>query len=231
LSGVAPVAHQQQAMAAVREHLADGEARLLRLLTPPLAHAEPSAGYIQAYPPGVRENGGQYTHGGVWALMAQARLEAEGHAPASDLPYHWFTWLSPAHRAADAPPGQAYGLEPYAVAGDVYSAAPQLGRGGWSWYTGAASWLHRAAVESIFGLTMDAATLSLRPALPAHWPHAELTLRRGERSLHLVLLQGDGAATAWPDAVPLRPGEVVAWAGLPPHTRFVVRRAGPVQAG
>ena len=231
LSGAAPLAHQQQAMASAREHLADGDAGLLRLLTPPLAQAEPSAGYIQAYPPGVRENGGQYTHGGVWALMAQARLEAEGHAPASDLPYRWFTWLSPAHRAADAQHGKAYGLEPYAVAGDVYSAPPYVGRGGWSWYTGAASWLHRAAVESVFGLTMDATTLSLRPALPAHWPRAEMTLRRGDRLLQFVVLQGAGEAAEPLDAVPLHPGESVAWTTLPLHTRFVMRLRGPTSAG
>jgi cyclic beta-1,2-glucan synthetase len=223
LSTAAPVPHQQQAMAAVREHLADPQTGLLRLLTPPLAQAEPSAGYIQAYPPGVRENGGQYTHGGVWALMAQAMLESAGHAPASDLPYQWFTWLSPAHRAASAAQGKVYGLEPYAVAGDVYSAAPHAGRGGWSWYTGAASWLHRAAVESIFGLKMDAATLSLQPALPAHWPRAEITLRRGERSLHFLLLRGASAEAAPPEATPLQPGEPIAWTQLPLRSRFVIR--------
>ena len=223
LSGAAPVAHQQQAMASARQHLADDDAVLLRLLTPPLAQAEPSAGYIQAYPPGVRENGGQYTHGGVWALMAQARLESEGHAPPSDMPYRWFTWLSPAHRAADPQHGPVYGLEPYAVAGDVYSAPPHVGRGGWSWYTGAASWLHRAAVESVFGLTMDATTLSMRPALPAHWPRAEMTLLRGERLLQFVVLQGAGEAAEALDAVPLHPGESVAWTTLPLHTRFVMR--------
>jgi cyclic beta-1,2-glucan synthetase len=159
----------------------------------------------------------------VWALMAQARLESEGHAPPSDLPYRWFTWLSPAHRAADPQHGPVYGLEPYAVAGDVYSAPPHVGRGGWSWYTGAASWLHRAAVESVFGLTMDATTLSMRPALPAHWPRAEMTLLRGERLLQFVVLQGAGEAAEPLDAVPLHPGESVAWTTLPLHTLFVMR--------
>ncbi len=223
ISGAAPVPHQQQAMASAREHLADDRHGLLRLLTPPLAEAEPSAGYIQAYPPGVRENGGQYTHAGVWALMAQAALEAAGHAAHSDLPYQWFTWLSPAHRAADTQHGAVYGLEPYAVAGDVYAEPPYIGRGGWSWYTGAASWLHRAAVESIFGLKLDAQTLSLQPALPTHWPRAEITLRRGERSLQFLLLQGTGSEAAPSGAVPLRPGEVLAWTDLPLHSVFVLR--------
>ena len=234
LSGAAPVARQQQAMAAARGHLVDVGSGLLRLLDPPLALAQPSAGYIQAYPPGVRENGGQYTHAGVWALMAQAALQAAGHAPAGDLPYRWFTWLSPAHRAADPVQGAAYGLEPYAVAGDVYSQPPHVGRGGWSWYTGAAAWLHRAAVESIFGLRLTAKTFSLQPCLPAHWPRAEITLRRGERSLRFVLLQagapGGAAEGLPPEARPLLAGQVVAWTDLPPATCFVLHIAAQPMA-
>jgi cyclic beta-1,2-glucan synthetase len=223
LSGAAPVARQQQAMASARTQLVDGDAGLLRLLHPPLAQAEPSAGYIQAYPPGVRENGGQYTHAGVWALMAQAALQAQGHAPAGDLPYQWFTWLSPAHRSADAQQGAVYGLEPYAVAGDVYAHAPHVGRGGWSWYTGAAAWLHRAAVESIFGLKLTAHTLSLRPSLPAHWPRAEITLRRDGRSLRIVLIQGGAASDGPAHAVPVAVGQDVAWPGLPPDSCLVLQ--------
>jgi cyclic beta-1,2-glucan synthetase len=224
LSGAAPVGRQQQAMASARAELADPANGLLRLLHPPLQNAQPSAGYIQAYPPGVRENGGQYTHGGVWALMAQAQLQADGHAPPSDLPYEWFTWLSPAHRAANPVWGGAYGIEPYAVAGDVSAAPPHAGRGGWSWYTGAAAWLHRAAVESIFGLRLGATTLSLHPCLPAHWPRAEITLRRDGRVMQFVLLR-EGAAqlgTLPPGARTLRGGEAVAWTTLPAHNCFLL---------
>ena len=235
LSGVAPVQRQQQAMQSARERLVDTEMGLLRLLHPPLQDAKPSAGYIQAYPPGVRENGGQYTHGGVWALMAQAQLQTAGHAPRSDLPYTWFTYLSPAHRANDPVRGPVYGLEPYVVAGDVYSMPPHTGRGGWSWYTGAASWLHRAAVESIFGLQLGALTLSLRPSLPACWPRAEITLRRGSRTMRFVLLQGGDAgagagagadadaAQLPPGTVALQVGETVAWTQLPPSSCFVMQ--------
>ena len=228
LSGVAPPARQRQAMAAVEQHLADHTAGLLRLLHPPLVHAQPSAGYIQAYPPGVRENGGQYSHAGVWALMAQARLAQGEDASALDIdaPYRSFTWLSPAHRSAHPTRGPVYGLEPYAVAGDVYSQPPRTGQGGWSWYTGAAAWLHRAAVESIFGLQLDATGLCLRPCLPTHWPRAELSLQRDGRSLRFVLVRGAAAAARAaqdePLARTLQPGERLPWPAAGSNTCWLV---------
>jgi cyclic beta-1,2-glucan synthetase len=162
-----------------------------------LAKALPDAGYIQAYPPGVRENGGQYSHAGVWALMAQARAavawpddgSGTGRAHAADLVYRDFTWLSPAHRAADPSHGALYQIEPYVMAGDVYSQPPWTGRGGWSWYTGSSAWLHRAAIESIFGLDLRASTLTITPCLPSAWPRAEITLQRAGRSMRFILLR------------------------------------------
>ena len=181
LSGAAPLARQQTAMASAATLLADPEHDLLRLLAPPLQHAEPSAGYIQAYPPGVRENGGQYNHGAVWAVMAFAQL---GQADAA-----WRTWraLSPAHRAAHPTLGPLYGLEPYAVAADVYSEPPYTGRGGWSWYTGSAAGLHRAAVGSICGLTVRGDHVCWQPMLPTHWPSVQVTLRRDGREHRFTL--------------------------------------------
>ena len=225
LSGAAPPERQTQAMASAEALLVTPQAGLVQLLSPPLVHAQPSAGYIQAYPPGVRENGGQYTHAAVWALMATAQLAREQGADA-DTPYRLFTYLSPAHRAAHPVWGPAYGLEPYAVAGDVYSQPPYEGRGGWSWYTGAAGWLHRAAVESILGLQWQADTLCLLPCLPSHWPRAQLTLVRGPVHLVFTLLratphdvQHELDAQA---ACLLQPGEPLAWRGLAGPTRFVV---------
>jgi cyclic beta-1,2-glucan synthetase len=176
----------------------------------------------------VRENGGQYTHGGVWALMAQAAYNRErpDHPVKDDLPFTYFKYLSPAHRSADAAQGAVYGLEPYVVAGDIYSQPPYVGRGGWSWYTGAAAWLHRAAVESIFGLRMDATTLEFKPCLPSHWPAAELALQRDGRSMRFVFHRGTEqealAATATRGAKLLRPGEPVAWTVLPELSCFVI---------
>jgi cyclic beta-1,2-glucan synthetase len=181
MSGVAEPALQRLAMTAMEDRLVDREAGLLRLLTPPLQDAKPSAGYIQAYPKGVRENGGQYSHAGVWALIAQAM---NGHG---DAAYRYFTYLSPAHRAAHPSRGAAYEIEPYVMAGDVYSHAPYIGRGGWSWYTGSAAWLHRAAIEHMFGMRQSGPDIAFTPCLPSHWDHAELTLQRNGRSLVVLL--------------------------------------------
>ncbi|MET0334528.1 MAG: carbohydrate-binding protein, partial [Rhizobacter sp.] len=214
------------AMTAAEELLVDHDAGLIKLLDPPLQNATPSAGYIQAYPPGVRENGGQYSHAGVWALMAQAELASQGVAEAAELPYRYFCHLSPAHRAEHPTHGAAYAIEPYVMAGDVYTQPPYVGRGGWSWYTGAAAWLHRAAIGSILGVRVEAQTLSVRPCLPAHWPQAELTLRQDGRRLRFTLLRDTPAGVrdraASLQARVLAIGESVAWRGLPDDVHFVV---------
>jgi cyclic beta-1,2-glucan synthetase len=215
MSGVAQPAMQRIAMASLEEHLVDPDAGLLKLLTPPLQDAQPSAGYIQAYPKGVRENGGQYSHAGVWALIAQAM---GGHG---DAAYRYFTYLSPAHRAADVARREAYEIEPYVMAGDIYSEPPYVGRGGWSWYTGSAAWMHRAAIEHLFGMRQRGSTIAFTPCLPSHWDQAELTLKRDGRSLRVVFCRP--AASAAIDAarragaVEQRAGETWCWddAGAP----------------
>ncbi|MEY2875168.1 MAG: hypothetical protein RLZZ373_2539 [Pseudomonadota bacterium] len=231
LSKVAPPTWQHLALAAVETHLVDHDAGLIRLLDPPLAQAEPSAGYLQAYPPGVRENGGQYSHAGVWALMAEAQAEhphphpypPAGQPEAGDMVYRYFTYLSPAHRASHPTHGAVYGIEPYVMAGDVYSQPPCVGRGGWSWYTGAAAWLHRAAIESMFGLQIGPSELSFTPCLPAHWPRAELTLRRDDRVMRFTLVRATAAqVTLAPGEQWLRPGERLRWVDLAADSRWVV---------
>jgi cyclic beta-1,2-glucan synthetase len=232
LSGAGLPAQQREAMASLDAHLVDPVAGLIRLLDPPLVLAQPSAGYIQAYPPGVRENGGQYSHAGVWALMAQAELAGAqpAHSAAADTVYRYFTWLSPAHRAADPEHGAAYGLEPYVMAGDVCSQPPHVGRGGWSWYTGSASWMHRAALESLFGLKQGPDELCFKPCLPSHWPRAELTLRRGERSMRFILVRPEGLEALHltePEWVSggariLHAGQPLTWPELPSAATVVV---------
>jgi cyclic beta-1,2-glucan synthetase len=147
-------------------------------------------------------------------------------ASRNDIAWRYFTWLSPAHRAAHATQGPAYRLEPYVMAGDIYSQPPYVGRGGWSWYTGSAAWLHRAAIESIFGLEQGAHELCLRPCLPSHWPQAELTLKRDGRSLRFVLLRGSAAAVqavaARAGAALLQPGQALAWTALQGAHCFVI---------
>jgi cyclic beta-1,2-glucan synthetase len=236
LSKVAPLDMQRQAMGSVEAHLVDHDAGLIRLLNPPLVNALPSAGYIQAYPPGVRENGGQYSHAGIWALMAQAELarhpanNIEGcdadSSIAVDSVYRYFTYLSPAHRASHPTHGPVYGLEPYVMAADVYSQPPYVGHGGWSWYTGAAAWMHRAAIESIFGLTQEAQTLVFQPCLPSHWPQAELRLTRDRQSMRFIFIRGTPAqalaSTAQWQAKLLLPGVPLHWPGLPEQSCFVL---------
>ena len=236
LSNAAPRERQVAAMASAQTRLVDDSTGLIHLLDPPLQHATPSAGYIQAYPPGVRENGGQYSHGGVWALMAQAQLLQAENArsgevaalatEAADRPYRMFTYLSPAHRAAHPVWGPAYGLEPYVLAGDVYTQAPFTGRGGWSWYTGAAAWMHRAAVESIFGLQLTAHDLRFVPSLPAAWPRAEITLRRDARVMRFILQRGSEAEVLAANRALkphlLKAGESLAWTGLVGEHCYVI---------
>ncbi|NMM10123.1 MAG: DUF3131 domain-containing protein [Polaromonas sp.] len=199
LSGASTPAFTIPAMHELKRQLIDEQAGLLRLLDPPLRNSENNPGYIQAYPPGVRENGGQYSHAGVWALMAQALSgDTEGA-------WQSFQDLSPAHRSQHAQRGPAYELEPYVMAGDVYSAAPYIGRGGWSWYTGSAAWLYRAALETLLGLAVRPGRLSLSPRLPAHWPAVEIRLQ----------LQGRDITVHWQRDAEAEPSlvadQLVAW--------------------
>jgi cyclic beta-1,2-glucan synthetase len=208
--------------------LVDREAGLIKLLDPPLEEALPSAGYIQAYPPGVRENGGQYSHAGVWALMAWCALAGSDHALPGDgdTAYRYFRHLSPAHRASDPSLGPTYGIEPYVMAADVYTQPPYVGRGGWSWYTGAAGWMHRAAIESILGLDLRADLLSVSPCLPSHWPQAECVLRRDGRTMRFVIVRESGSAALATaqrlDARLLDVGESLRWTELGANSCFVI---------
>ncbi|NRF68136.1 carbohydrate-binding protein [Aquincola sp. S2] len=214
LSGAGDPQRAQQAMASAQALLFDEHAGLARLLDPPLQRAAPPAGYIQSYPPGVRENGGQYNHGAVWALMALARL---GQAEAA---WQVFAGLSPAHRSADPGRAAAYAIEPYVMAGDVYSQPPYRGRGGWSWYTGSAGWLLRAAVESICGVVPANGRVRFAPCLPPHWPEASVALRDEAGRWHrFIVCNGEAACSAAlarePQARRIALDEVIELATLP----------------
>jgi cyclic beta-1,2-glucan synthetase len=218
LSGASSDQYTVPALQSMKRELMDHDAGLLRLLHPPFAKSENNPGYIQAYPPGVRENGGQYSHAGVWAMMAQAQT---GDAQAA---WESFQALSPAHRSQHPERGPLYEIEPYVMAGDIYSAAPYAGRGGWSWYTGSAAWLHRAALENLIGLTVHQGKISLSPCLPAHWPFVELTLDVQERILHIRwqragVAAGDGFR---PDRV-VPEGQWLSLADLPARSVLLVQ--------
>jgi cyclic beta-1,2-glucan synthetase len=146
---------------------------LALLFTPPFDRSSPDPGYIKAYPPGVRENGGQYTHAALWSVMAFAKL-GEGDKAAA-----LFWMLNPINHARTRTDMHRYKVEPYVVAADVYSAEDHIGRGGWTWYTGSSGWMQRAGIESILGLRIEGGWLRLDPCIPKTWPGFEITLRHG----------------------------------------------------
>ena len=165
LSGAAPPERARLALDALSERLVDREAGLIRLLTPAFDRTPHDPGYIKGYLPGVRENGGQYTHAALWAVRAFA--EAGRREDAAGL----LAMLSPVRHTATPAGVATYQTEPYAVAADVYGVAPHVGRGGWTWYTGSAGWMWRVAVESVLGVTVEGGdTLRLVPCIPAAWP-------------------------------------------------------------
>jgi cyclic beta-1,2-glucan synthetase len=172
LSGAVPADRARQALEAMEARLVDDGARMIRLLAPAFDVCANDPGYIKGYIPGVRENGGQYTHGALWAVKAMA--EAGRLDRAAELLVN----LSPVTHGS-TPEGVAiYQTEPYVVAADVYGVAPLTGRGGWTWYTGSAGWMYRVAVEDILGFTTEGGdTVVLRPSLPSTWDHAALDYR------------------------------------------------------
>jgi cyclic beta-1,2-glucan synthetase len=179
LSGRGRAERVNRAMDRVLERLVDGDARLVRLFTPPFEHTERDPGYIKGYPPGVRENGGQYTHAATWVVYALARLGR------GDDAYRLFSMLNPITHSSDPRSAELYRVEPYVVAADIYSVGDKRGRGGWTWYTGSAGWMYRTAVEAILGITRRGERLHVAPALPGDWPGYEAHLRLDGKHLHI----------------------------------------------
>ena len=144
------------------------DAGLALLFTPPFDRTPLDPGYIKGYPPGIRENGGQYTHAAAWSVIAFATL-GDG-----DKAAELFSLLNPINHASTRASVHRYKVEPYVVAADVYSVPPHVGRGGWTWYTGSAGWMYRAGLESILGLRLQGAFLLLAPCIPKHWPRFDI---------------------------------------------------------
>jgi len=166
--------HSLQAMSAVAEYLLRNEEQLLLLFTPPFDKTSTNPGYIKSYPPGIRENGGQYTHAAIWVAWAFAAL-GQG-----DRAGELFQLLNPILHSDTTERAERYRVEPYVVAADVYSVAPHTGRGGWTWYTGSASWMYRLGIEAILGLKRVDDRLVIDPCIPSQWSNYEMTYRDGE---------------------------------------------------
>jgi cyclic beta-1,2-glucan synthetase len=201
LSEAVPRKHAERAMDSVRTFLMARGAQALLLLHPPFDASPQDPGYIKGYPPGVRENGGQYTHAAVWIVMALARLGSGDEAA------EVFHTLNPVNHARSAADVARYRLEPYVLAGDVYSHPSHRGRGGWSWYTGSAGWMYRAGVESILGLRRSGTTFVVDPCIPAAWPAFQIVWRVGETRYNISVSNPErrcvGVQSATLDAEPV----------------------------
>ncbi len=171
LSGAAEPARGVRAMAAVDQYLVRRPEGLNLVLTPPFDKTDHDPGYIKGYLPGIRENGGQYTHAAAWTVLAFAAL-SDG-----DRAVELFRLINPINRTASRATMQRYKVEPYVLAGDVYSESPHVGRGGWTWYTGSAGWLYRGAIEWILGFRLRGSVLSIDPCIPKSWPSYSMTFR------------------------------------------------------
>ncbi len=184
ISGAANLNRAAQAMRSVDEHLVRRKEKLVLLFTPPFDHSRPHPGYIMGYPPGVRENGGQYTHAALWVAMAFGRL-GDG-----DRAVEVLQMLNPIEHSRTPEDSAIYRTEPYAVAADVYSLESQMGRGGWTWYTGSAAWMYRVWLEEILGFKVRGDRLSIEPVIPDNWPGYVLTFRYGRTEYRINVENG-----------------------------------------
>lgn len=189
LSGAGDPLRAQQAMAAVDKHLVSRDAQLIRLLNPPFDRSALEPGYIKGYVPGVRENGGQYTHAAVWTTMAFAQLGDKVRA------WELFNMLIPVHHGSSAESIARYKVEPYVMCADIYGAAPHVGRGGWTWYTGAAGWMYRLTIETLLGLSLEVDHLRITPRVPADWKSYKVHYRYRDTLYHITV-HGDSTASA-----------------------------------
>jgi cellobiose phosphorylase len=182
-------------MDAVDEHLVRRADRLVQLLDPPFDESPLDPGYIRGYVPGVRENGGQFTHAAIWASMAFAALGDRRRA------WDILTIINPVNHALSREGADRYKVEPYVVAADVYASSSHVGRGGWTWYTGSAGWMYRLILESLLGLRLEAERLSFVPCLPAHWPSFKVRYRYRDTLYNIVVTQRPATDSTHADAI------------------------------
>ncbi|PLP98020.1 GH36-type glycosyl hydrolase domain-containing protein [Cupriavidus pauculus] len=222
LSGAADPVRARAAMASLDKYLVRREDGLALLFTPPFDKGTLDPGYIKGYPPGLRENGGQYSHAAMWAVLAFARLGEANKA------VELLSLLNPINHALTPAAVERYKVEPYVVAADVYSVPPHIGRGGWTWYTGAAGWMYRAALEGILGIRREGDRLIVAPCIPASWPGFKATINVAsthyEISVETRLHHADGISRALLDGagIPFANGLVSAPLGGGEHTLVVL---------
>ena len=182
ISGAGDSIRSRQAMQSVDERLVRREARLIQLFDPPFDKSPLNPGYIKGYIPGVRENGGQYTHGAIWTVMAFALMGE------SERAWELFALLNPINHSRTPEQIATYKVEPYVIAADVYSVAPQTGRGGWTWYTGSAGWMYRLVIETLIGVVLEEGNqLRLTPRLPKSWKGCKIHYRYRQTVYHIAV--------------------------------------------
>jgi cyclic beta-1,2-glucan synthetase len=228
ISAAADPDRQARAMASLEEHLVREDARLLMLLAPPFDETPHDPGYIKGYLPGVRENGAQYTHAALWAVLATA-FRGDG-----DRAFELYQMINPLTHARTPDEVATYQVEPYVVAADVYTAEGHLGRGGWTWYTGSASWMYRVGLEAILGFVKRGDRLFLEPRVPAAWPAFTIEYRYGN-SVYTILVQRSNGAEGVAggimlDGVPLDEGGIPLVDDGAAHTVRVGMVTSPVPA-
>jgi len=181
LSGAGSTEHARLAMNSVSRYLVNSERGIVRLLWPPFDKSDLNPGYIKGYVPGVRENGGQYTHGAVWTAMAFATLKDSKRA------WEIMSMINPIHHARSSPAVEIYKVEPYVVAADIYASAPHMGRGGWTWYTGSAGWMYRLILEYLLGVKREGNRLKIEPCLPDDWDGFKISYRFGKTLYNITV--------------------------------------------
>jgi cellobiose phosphorylase len=185
ISGAGDAQRSLQAMNAVDQHLVHRDSGLIQLFDPPFDKSALDPGYIKGYIPGVRENGGQYTHGGIWAAMAFALMG--DHERAWEL----FALLNPVNHSSTPEQIATYKVEPYVIAADIYAVAPHTGRGGWTWYTGSAGWMYRLLIETLLGVNLEGDQLRLTPHMPKNWTSYKIHYRYRQTVYHITITRLD----------------------------------------
>jgi cellobiose phosphorylase len=212
-------------MDALDKQLVDRNHGLIKLLAPPFDKSDLDPGYIRGYVPGVRENGGQYTHAAIWAAMAFAAMGDSARA------WELFGMINPVNHARSTEELATYKVEPYVMAADIYAVAPHIGRGGWTWYTGSAGWMYRLIVESLLGLRLEVNKLYFAPCFPADWTGFKVHYRFQETVYHITILQSpshDGEMNVTMDGIPRDDNTVTLTNDLQEH--FVELIFAPVES-
>jgi cyclic beta-1,2-glucan synthetase len=193
LSGAGDPARSKIAMQAMDRRLVKRDDAIIQLLDPPFDKSDQNPGYIRGYVPGVRENGGQYTHAAIWAAMAFAKMGTGGELADKERAWELMQMINPINHGKSAEDVERYKVEPYVIAADVYAVAPHVGRGGWTWYTGSSGWMYRLMTESLLGLHLMGDKLMIRPCLPLDWSTYQIHYRYRDTLYQISITQSQNA--------------------------------------